>query len=235
MRTGATILLKDGRCYQSYQWSQIRPLGSLQNVINSLEEYQCDEVTIIRPVRKDDCREALNIDLRLLQQVNTMTPLSFGGGIRVSDDLDLLTALPIERLIFSTAFINKNTDLLNQATQSYGRQAIQCLLPVKYSQGRIEIFNCQKNTFLAIDEVDFDYINAHANEVVLLDTQNEGLHDKFDKEIIKAIPIDENKLIISGGISHNILRWAKEVNLASALIDNKVLHQEHSIMSYKHA
>lgn len=235
MRTGATILLKDGRCYQSYQWNQMRPLGSLQSVLDSLEEYQCDEIAIIRPVRNNDSRKALMIDLRLLEQVNTMTPLSFGGGIRFSEDLNLLSNLPIERLIFSSAFINKDVKLLNQATNSYGHQAIQCLLPVKCFQDKVEVFHCQSDQYLTLNNIDFEYINNTANEVILFDIQNEGLHDQFNKELIDKIPLDKNKLIISGGISHNIARWAKEKKLASTLIDNKVLHQEHSVMSYRHA
>ncbi|KGJ97005.1 HisA/HisF-related TIM barrel protein [Colwellia psychrerythraea] len=235
MRTGATILLKDGLCYQSYQWNIMRPLGSLQNVIDSLEEYQCDEIAIIRPVRQNDNREALNLDLMLLQQINTMTPISFGGGIRVAEDLNLLTNLPVERLIFSSIFINKNTNLLNHACNLYGHQAIQCLLPVRYTHGNLDIFNCQQGTYIPLRDIDFDYINRHANEVILFDTQNEGLHDKFEKDIIKVMPLDKSKLIISGGISHGVIKWAKEIKLACALIDNKVLHQEYSIKSYKHA
>jgi imidazole glycerol phosphate synthase subunit HisF len=235
MRTGALILLNNGQCYQSYQWNKLRPLGSLQNVIDSLEEYQCDEVAIIRPIRKEDNLNAINTDLRLLSQINTMTPLSFGGGLRTITDLNLLRNIPVERLIFSTAFIKKNTELLKYATKNYGHQAIQCLLPVKYSQGQLKVFHCEQGEYIPCNMIDFDYINSNANEVILLDTANEGLHDQFEKKIINEIPIAQNKLVISGGISLGDLSWAKKIKLASTLIDNKILHREYSIMSYKHA
>ena len=44
MRIGSTVLLIDRLCVQSYGWSRLRPLGVLQGVIDSLEEYHCDEV-----------------------------------------------------------------------------------------------------------------------------------------------------------------------------------------------
>ena len=79
MRIGATVLLIAGQCYQSYSWSKMRPLGRLEHVVEMLEEYQCDEISIIRPVRDDDSLSSLEKDLNVLKNINTMTPLSFGG------------------------------------------------------------------------------------------------------------------------------------------------------------
>ena len=105
MRVGSTLLLKNKKCYQSYNWSYFRPLGSLQIAVDSLDEYECDEVAIIRPVRDCDSLDLFSRDLDVLRELNAMTPISFGGGIRSREHLELLEGLPVERFVFSSAFI----------------------------------------------------------------------------------------------------------------------------------
>ena len=69
MRIGSTVLLNENKCIQSYRWECFRPLGTLQGVIDSLEEYQCDEIAIIRPVRKNDSLDAFKTDISELKKL----------------------------------------------------------------------------------------------------------------------------------------------------------------------
>ncbi|EGU56701.1 imidazole glycerol phosphate synthase subunit hisf2 [Vibrio nigripulchritudo ATCC 27043] len=235
MRVGSTVLLRAQRCVQSYHWSALRPLGDLQSVLDSLEEYQCDEVAIIRPVRGQDTFAQFEADIQVLHRLKTMTPISFGGGIRSLKHLALLNDLPVERLVFSSAFLAKDHALLDEAKNLFGHQAIQCLLPIRALNGDFEVFCSEKSAFVTIDDVDFSFIQSYANEIILFDVTSEGEHNKFDFELLSTIPIENSKLIVSGGIGHESVRIASEKGLASVLIDNKVLHKEYSITSYKHA
>lgn len=235
MRVGSTVLLHAQRCVQSYRWSALRPLGDLQSVLDSLEEYQCDEVAIIRPVRDRDTFAQFEADIQVLHRLKTMTPISFGGGIRSLKHLALLNDLPVERLVFSSAFLARNGELLGAAKNLFGHQAIQCLLPIRVFNGEFEVFCCEKSTFVTIDDVDFSFIQSHANEIILFDITSEGEHNQFDFELLSKLPIENSKLIVSGGIGRESVSVANEKGLASVLIDNKVLHKEYSITSYKHA
>jgi len=235
MRVGSTVLLHKEHCVQSYHWNTLRPLGELEGVLDSLEEYQCDEVAIIRPVRDNDTIAQFKADIDVLHRLKTMTPISFGGGIRTVEHLSLLSDLPVERLVFSSAFLSKNHELLEKAKDLFGHQAIQCLLPVQFNHGELEIYCSEKRAFISARDVDFDFIQSYANEVVLVDTASEGMLDQFNFELITAIPIDNHKLIVSGGIGRESIKTASVQGLASVLIDNKVLHKEYSITSYKNA
>ena len=109
MRKGAIVLFKDGYCFQSYGWKFLRPLGKLQNILDHLEEYEVDEISIIRPVRMNDSDNSFYSDLKVLSKMKTSTPISFGGGLlnyqRVKDS----RILPFERLVFSSQlFLNDN-------------------------------------------------------------------------------------------------------------------------------
>ena len=235
MRIGSSIILLDGYCYQSYGWKLMRPLGKLQNIIDFLEAYQCDEIVIIRPIRNVDTIESFQRDIDELFKVNCMTPLSFGGGLRDIKHIELLHNLPIERLIFSSAFIHQDIDLIQHATSLYGHQAIQCILPFICKNNEIQIFSSKLNKFIPSESLDITFIEKYANEIILLDTKNEGLSNKFDNAIFSEVHINHRKLIISGGIGKESVGLAKKKNIASVIIENKVLHKEYSMKGYKNA
>lgn len=235
MRIGSTILFHENKCIQSYSWQCFRPLGTLQGVIDSLEEYQCDEIAIIRPVRKNDSLNVFKSDISELKKLKTMTPVSFGGGIRTVEHLKCLTDLPIERLIFSSAFLDGNKNLINRAKDFFGHQAIQCLLPLAYRDEGVFVYHSGLSDYIAIEELDIEFINTSANEIILVDIKNEGQENAFDWSLIDGIPFNCKKIIISGGIGKNCIHRAYKKQLASVLIDNKVLHKEYSISGFKDA
>ena len=231
MRIGASLLLLNGVCYQSYAWDILRPLGCLQTALNSLENYGCDEIAIIRPVRnKDDCLDA---DLELLGEIQSMTPISFGGGIRTLAQLQSLECLPLERLILSSAFIRFDQDLVSTSTSHFGRQAIQCFLPFRHTGKEFLIFDSCRSRYVDISEIAFDLIDQYANEVVLHDTSNEGFESKFNFDILNYIPFDLHKVVVSGGIGPASCREAANLGLASALIENRLLHKEYAVDRYR--
>ena len=234
MRVGSTLLLKNKKCYQSYNWSYFRPLGSLQIALDSLDEYECDEVAIIRPVRDCDSLDLFSQDLDVLREMKTMTPICFGGGIRSPQHLELLEGLPVERLVFSSPFIESNQTLVDSARQLFGKQAIQCLLPVKVVADNVYVYDSNKAKFIKLDKIDLTLINELANEVVLYDTNNDGGHDSFNKSLIGRLPIEKHKLVVTGGVGKSTIDWARREGLASVLIENKVLHKEYSIRGFKY-
>jgi phosphoribosylformimino-5-aminoimidazole carboxamide ribonucleotide (ProFAR) isomerase len=235
MRIGSMVLLSEQNCIQSYKWKLKRPLGIIQGVLDSLEEYQCDEVAIIRPVRVNDSFADFQKDIEVVKKLSSMTPISFGGGVRTLEHLKLLQDLPIERLIFSSAFIEQNEKLILSAKNLFGHQAIQCLLPITRKGTEIWVYNSSKNNYTSLTSVDIQFINELANEVVLFDITHEGMSNSFDWSLLKNMPFDSKKIVVSGGIGKADIQKSQVNGIASVLIDNKILHQEYSISGYKHA
>jgi phosphoribosylformimino-5-aminoimidazole carboxamide ribonucleotide (ProFAR) isomerase len=235
MRIGATVLLKEQRCVQSYSWNTIRPLGSLQGIIDSLEEYQCDEVAIIRPVRNGDTLSSFERDIKVLKRLKTMTPLSFGGGIRSLDHIKLLKDLPVERIILSSVFLEKDREVIMAAIDLFGRQAIKCCLPIRYQKEEILIYHSSQGMYVPLKAIDTQFIDELANEIILFDTKHEGDIDRFDWLIPEAMPFPLNKIIVSGGVGPETIRIARRKEITSVLIDNKMLHTEYSTMGLKNA
>ncbi len=149
--------------------------------------------------------------------------------------LECLVDLPIERLIFSSAFLNKDESLLQQAKALFGQQAIQCLLPLKRSEKGIEIYHPGSNKSLTLSEIDFNLIESLANEIVLVDIEHEGQKDAFNWALLDQLQFRVDKIVVTGGIGKQTVREAADRQIASVLIDNKVLHTEFSVSGYKNA
>ena len=223
MRIGASLLLKNGFCYQSYRWQFLRPLGTLQNAVRILEERQVDEISIIRYCRDVDDMDLFKQDVDLVSNIDCITPLSFGGGIRDMRHIQFLHQLPIERILLSSGYIEKNKDLIMELINLFGKQAMIAVLPYKILDNKLKYYHCRTQRFV---DCDYDFINSWSNEVMLYNTQNEGMAYNTCSNIIDLIPFEPEKVILSGGINANLIKEVRNLNYAAVSIDNSSLHTE---------
>tara|TARA_B110000008_G_C16971190_1_gene563958 strand:+ start:649 stop:1350 length:702 start_codon:yes stop_codon:yes gene_type:complete len=229
MRIGCSIILINGYCYQSYNWKIIRPLGALNNILNFLDCYEVDEISITRPIRADNENTSYKSDIEIIKRSFSNSPMSFGGGIRNSHQLDYLKGLPIERFHFSNAFIHLKKGLIQKSINMFGRQAIVASLPLKIIEEVPYVFDGISGNFVYLNKEIFDFVNQYADEIIIIDTDNEGLNDMFNFELLELSNFSINKIIISGGLGLKSIKKAKSKNIASCLIENKVLHRENFI------
>ena len=207
--------------------------GNLQRVINALDSYECDEISIILPQRGDMSLSSMGSDLEVLRNMNSSSPMSIGGGIRSFSDLEYLSYLPVERFMLSTAMIAKNWKLVEKLRQNFGAQAIQCVLPIKNVSDNIFIYNSMEQKFIPVEELDIELIKEVSNEVIVYDTRADGLYDAFNFESLSRLNLNMNKTIITGGIGERTIKSAVDIGLAACLVDNRVLHREYSINELK--
>lgn len=233
MRVAASLLLNNGYCYQSYEWNIFRPLGDLQTAINTLDKYEVDEIVIIRPIKGEDSNKNFNLDIELLRNIQTITPISFGGGIRSSNELNRLSGLPVERVCLSSAFIQENSNLVKNAISLFGKQAIIACLPVSLIDQKIYVYESDKNRMKILDEKMQNFCIRFADEIIIYDMDSEGSYDCFQMEILDKLLIPFNKLVITGGVGKNIIKLVKSKNIASSIIENRVLHSENSIEYFR--
>ena len=233
MRIGTSVLVHKGLAYQSYNWGIFRPLGNVQGVIDALDEYECDEIAIIFPTRNDQSIVSKSNDLDLVKNISSSSPISIGGGIRSFDDIDYLRDLPLERFIVSSAAVLNNWKLIEQLKYNFGPQAVQSMLPVKYDLEELYVFNCSTNNFIPISKLDLNTISEISNEVIIYDTNADGLRDQFNFELIYKLRLDPAKTVITGGIGAKCIKGAEKIGISACMIDNRTLYSENSINALK--
>jgi imidazole glycerol phosphate synthase subunit HisF len=229
VRIGTTLLFKDGYCYQSYGWNLFRPLGELQNALNHLDQYELDEICIIRPVRTED--QTYHSDIDRLKKAKSSTPLAFGGGIRDYKDIEPLEGMPVERFILSSALFDSDMELIKRLHSKYGEQSIVGFIPFFFKE-QLRVFCSSQNRFKSFDSLNTSLLKL-CDEIVLHDCSAEGFNIGFNEEVVDRLGINENKLIYSGGVSDLIKGKVSLLNNPkSILVENKILHRENSKKSY---
>lgn len=231
MRIGASLLINADTCYLSYNWQRLVALGDLNTALESLDEYCVDEISLIYPkkyFKESDFYKTIDS----IKNIRIHTPISFGGGITSFKHLKQLNNLPVERFIFSETFINKNIPLLERFKNTFGRQALIALLPL-CTKGKDIYFWCN-NELKILNQGILDFVNLYADEIIIYDIQNEGSDNNFNFNLIDNLKnaIDSSKIIITGGVGRLTIAKAKKKELASVLIDNKVLFKENSLKGY---
>ncbi len=226
MRIGSSIIFFNGVAYQSYNWKRFRPLGALNNVLCFLDEYEVDEISITRPIRDNDNFDSFKSDIEVIKNSFSNSPISFGGGIRNINHLECLNGLPIERFHFSNAFIHMNKKLVEKVINMFGGQAVVASLPIKITDNIPYIFDGVSRKFIKLEKKVLDFIYHYADEIVVVDVENEGLNNSFNFNLLEQIQIPYAKSIITGGVGPKCIKKAKKMQLASCLVDNKVLHKE---------
>lgn len=229
MRIGSMVLFKNGYCYQSYGWNLLRPLGKLQNIVSHLDKYLIDDITIIRPIRDNENDSTLLSDLNEIKKLKSSTPISFGGGIRNINQLHLISGLPVERFVFSSALFNKESSLLRAATDLFGRQAIVGLIPFKL-EAQVSVFNSQINKFVSVDKLNNIEL---CDEIILYDCENEGSPNGFNKDVVNNLKINPKNCVFSGGVSDLVNSFRNNDKTPKALsIENSILYREFSKSNY---
>ncbi|MDA7490984.1 HisA/HisF-related TIM barrel protein [Synechococcus sp. AH-707-M23] len=194
----------------------------MQNAVKILEQRKVDEISIIRYCRENDDVNDFNRDLDLIANIDCITPLSFGGGIRDSHILQKLHQLPIERLLLNSAYMQKNQDLIEQAIQIFGKQALIAVLPYRVSAGKLQYFHSSANSFHSCD---LDFVNKFSNEVMFYNTELEGVNHSIHPKICD-FPLPCSKIILSGGINRALIKKLRHQRIAAVCIDNVSLHHE---------
>ena len=235
MRIGATVLISGDKAIQSYNWKLQRPLGSVQNAVEFLDKFECDEISLVIPMRSEIRHNEIHHTLKRLASIHSNSPVSIGGGLRNLSNFNKAAELPVERFIFSSEFIQRTTNVIEQAAKISGTQAIQCMLPMSVINNDYHIFHSAQNQFVPISKVCFSRISELADEIIIVDTRNEGNYDSFNFDFIREIPIEINRLVISGGTGIKTICRAKEAGLASVLLDNNAFYKEDHISGLKNA
>ncbi len=233
LRIGASVLFRDGNCWQSTGWSYRRPLGDLQLAVSMLDAYEVDEISVIRPVRGDDRPEHLQRDFAQLRDLRCATPVAVGGGLRRPEDLSLAATAPVERLVLSSAFSTRDTAMVEAAAKRFGHQAVLALLPMRLQEDRLEILDCAADSFRPLVSSDIDFALTHANEVVLADVDGEGVPDAFNPRLFERSGLPPARTVVTGGVGRGTIGWARSVGLAAVHIENRVLHRECSVREYR--
>ncbi|RYF93183.1 MAG: imidazole glycerol phosphate synthase cyclase subunit [Chitinophagaceae bacterium] len=151
-------------------------------------------------------------------------PLTFGGGIKTIEDIDLRIQHGADKISINTAAL-MNIDLVTQASRKYGNQCVVISVDYRIIDNTPIVFShCgQENTGLDL----FTWIrrceDAGAGELFINSIERDGMGNGYDIDTIReAYKVTSLPIIACGGAGdpYDFVDLANEVNISGIAAGN---------------
>ena len=146
--------------------------------------------------------ENKNVDKNFIQSITdcVSVPITIGGGIKSIKQMDSLFKFGSDKVCINSS-AHENPDLINEASNKFGSQALTVSIDVKKISGE---YICFKNNGKLSTDKKFlpwlkDYINRGAGEILINSIDHDGLMKGYDYELIKLTTKYSNIPIVVGG------------------------------------
>ena len=229
------ITVLNGWAVQSFGYKKYLPLGKPTVIAQNLENWGVDEIfiqCIDRSINNN------GPDFNLLDSIADLslsTPLTYGGGISSLEDAVNAIKTGCERISLDY-LIHTQISEIELISKRLGSQALIASIPVFLKKNKLFWFNYKNNTFKDnFDAIENICSSNFISEIFLIDKNNEGYINSFDKKIIKLFPINNIPLILFGGITDikEIKNFFNKENISSVAIGNFLNYKEHMVQTYK--
>jgi len=143
--------------------------------------------------------------------------------------------LGVERIIVDNIFQNDYKSIY-EISEKIGSQALIISLPICLNNKQCMIFNYINKKFVDINtDIEEYLLSSYCSEIMLIDKNNEGIKNGFQKNILDFFPIKNKKLILFGGLDNlEMIKYALSKNEVAAIaIGNSLNYKEHSIQKIK--
>ena len=225
------VVVKEGFAVQSFGYKRWLPIGKPELIIENLNNWGADEISVLVVDRKD---KGPDFDLiKRISKKGITTPIVYGGGIKNLKEAIKVIKYGAERLWLDQTIEDNFTEIM-KISNEIGRQAIIGALPFKKSNNG-EYFHYNYIT-KKLSKLTKDFLKKFSNkvfsEISLIDVDAEGGEKAFDIGIINNINEHINlPFILFGGINdnHTINKFFDKKSVSALMIGNWLNYKEHSI------
>jgi cyclase len=193
----------NGRVVKGVRFTSLKDAGDPVELAAAYDRAGADELTFLDITASSDERETMyDVVSRTAEQV--FIPLTVGGGVRSTVDVDRLLRAGADKVALSTGAVAR-PELLGEAAQRFGAQCVVLSLDARRStktDSGFEVTTHGGRRDTGIDAVEWAGRAAElgAGEILLNSVDADGTRAGFDLELIaavrRAVPVP---VIASGG------------------------------------
>jgi cyclase len=197
-----------GRVVKGVNFENLRDAGDPVELAARYDAEGADEVTFLDVSASSDARETTyDVVRRTADQV--FVPLTVGGGVRSTDDVDRLLRAGADKVGVNTAAIAR-PDLLREIADRFGNQVLVLSVDARRVHGDVttasgfEVTTHGGRRGTGLDAVEWAATAAElgAGEILLNSMDADGTYEGFDLEMLRAVrEVVDVPLIASGGAS----------------------------------
>ena len=179
------VYIKNSIAVQSIQFSKYLPIGSPKIVVEFLEKWGADEIMIID---LDAAKTSKNINFDFIAQISDelSIPLTYGGGLNSSSDVNAAFASGADKILFNNA-MHSNKDLVSAIVGKYGAQAVIGAFDVIKCIEGYRLYDYQTQKHRTLDNMFAEISNSGVGEVFVNSVSNDGMLNGYDIKLCKTI------------------------------------------------
>jgi len=216
-----------GRVVKGVNFQNLRDAGDPVELAKLYGDAGADELTFLDiSASVEDRSTTLEMVSRTAEQV--FIPLTVGGGIRASADVDRLLRAGADKVSVNTAAIN-NPQLINEIADRFGNQVLVLSVDARRAETpsgyEVTTHGGRKSTGLdALSWVE-EGIARGVGEILLNSMDADGTGDGYDIEMIRAVRAISSVPVIASGGAGKLSDFASALDAgADALLAASVFH-----------
>ena len=182
------LLLKNGGLVKTVRFREPKYVGDPINAVKIFNEKEVDEIVVL-DISATAAKKAP--ELAQIEEIagEAFMPFSYGGGITTLEQIRQILRLGAEKVVLNTAALD-NPDLLRQAAEQFGSQAIVASLDVRkdwLGRYRVHRHSDGKTVKQSPVEAARQVEAAGAGELFLQSVERDGTFEGYDLALIRLI------------------------------------------------
>jgi cyclase len=216
-----------GRVVKGVNFRDLRDAGDPVELAAAYDAEGADELVFLDITASSGGRDTM-IDVVQRTADQVFIPLTVGGGVRSTGDMDRLLRAGADKVSLNTAAIAR-PDLLAEAAQRFGAQCVVLSVDARRKPGgtSFEVTTHGGRRGTGIDAVEWARRGAElgAGEILLNSMDADGTRAGFDLELIRAVRAVVDVPIIASGGAGEPAHFAPAVQAgADAVLAASVFH-----------
>jgi imidazole glycerol-phosphate synthase subunit HisF len=192
--------IKDGRTVKGVNFVGLRDAGDPVELAQRYSDEGADELVFLDITATKEKRKTL-IDLvtRIAYKINI--PFTVGGGIRTVDEIGDILKAGADKVSLNSAIV-KNPELITEASDRFGSQAIVAAIDAKKTDDHWEVYVKGGSEPTGINALEWakQIEEMGAGEILLTSMDRDGTKSGFDLDLLSEInKIVRIPVIASGG------------------------------------
>jgi imidazole glycerol-phosphate synthase subunit HisF len=235
-RLGGAVIVKNGIAVQSIGFNKYLPIGKPEIVVEFLNKWGIDEITIL-DISASSKKKSFDIELLKRCSKFSFVPIAVGGGIKSINDIDELIKNGADKVCLNNSLF-VNLDLLKRAAEKYGNQCIVAVVDFVKIEGQYFVYDYRKKSSTGIKVSDWVKIleDNNAGEILLQSIDRDGMYNGFDINMYKDVSAISNIPIIAlggAGSPNHFVELFDNTNISAAYAGNYLNFTEHSVITIK--
>ncbi len=218
----------DGRVVKGVNFSALREVGDPVELARRYDAQGADELTFLDVTASKQRRDTvLDVVRRTAEQV--FIPLTVGGGVRSTQDVDVLLRAGADKVAVNTAAIDR-PDVIVEIARRFGRQVLVLSVDARRdasTSSGFEVTTHGGSTGTGLDALEWARRGADlgAGEILLNAMDADGTKNGFDLELIRAVRAVVSVPVIASGGAGAVEDFAPAVDAgANAVLAASVFH-----------